>query len=56
MSGWSDTYDADRVVHEAEIEECIYCIEYDEPYDCTDKLDRNVDDSNSLSVSVNTDG
>ena len=52
----SDTYDADCVVHEAEIEDGIYRIENDEPYDCTDELDGYVDNRNSLSVSVNADG
>ena len=51
-----DSYDACCLIEEGEVEECVERIEYDEPEHRTDDLNRYVNSSNSLSVSVNSDG
>ena len=52
----SNTDNAYRTVHEAEIEDRIDAVEHDEPYNSSDELDGNMDYGNSLSVPVNADG
>ena len=47
---------AENLIKESEVQESIQRIEYDQPEHSTDKLNGYVYGSNSLSISVNTDG